>query len=88
MHQHGVVHGLDQALEQLFAVVQARAALSRFSSNWLTAALSWPSARLALRARCGPRHPLARELRYLPRELADGALLAAFPGEEHTDTHG
>ena len=27
MHEHGIVHGLDQALEQLLAILQLRAAL-------------------------------------------------------------
>ena len=86
VNQHGVVHRLDQALKELFAVLQTRAALVEIFSSSLTAAPSCPSARLPL-SRCAPRRPLARELQNLLGKLADGAFLAALADEEHTHTH-
>ena len=61
MYQHCVVHGLDQALKQVLAILQPRTALFQIFQQFVDggAELAQRSA-VFLRARCVPGAPLAR----------------------------
>ena len=89
MHQHRIVHGFDQALEQLLAILEPRAALLQIFEQLVDRAAQLPE-RLGLPS-IPMRPPAARRRARafeLLREFVDGALLAALPDEEHADAHG
>ena len=83
MHQHGVVHRLDQPLEQLLAVVESGAALLEGLEQLIDRAAQLSQrVRLALEADAARSALFACKLLDLAREVVDGALLAAFPGQQ------
>ncbi len=88
MHEHGIVHSLDQALKQLLAILQLRAALLEIFEQFIDR-----GAQLAQCARLGTRrNPAGRaafvdEVLNLAREIIDRALLPPLPHEKHGYAH-
>ncbi len=90
MHEHRVVHGLDQPLKQLFAIEQPRAPLFQVLQQLVDGrAQLAQAAGLALEPDAPGCARFARELPHLLREFIDGALLPALPHKEHSHAcHG
>ena len=90
MNEHRVVHRLDQALKQLLAVLQPRAALLEIFQQFVDRGTrAAPSASGLPSSPMRPAAPASRvSCDIWLRKFADGALLAPLPDEEHTDAHG
>jgi len=88
MHEHGIVHGFNQTLKQLFTILQLRAALLEIFEQFIDR-----RAQLAQRARLRTRREPARGAAFvdeklnLAREIIDRARLAPLPNEKHDDAH-
>ena len=77
MDEHGVVHGLDQALKQLLTVVEARAAQLQVVQQLVDGrAETRELLALALQTQTLRRRLVAGQLPHLLRQLVDGTLLA------------
>ncbi len=88
MHEHRVVHGLDQALKQTFAILQPRAALLEVFQQFVDGGAELAQClRLALERDASGSAALAREMPYLVGEFVDRALLPLLPGKKHDQTH-
>ncbi len=89
VNQHRIVHRLDQALKQLLAVVQPRAALLEILEQLIDRGAQLPERLGFAFEPDAPRCTrFAGEPPDLLGEFVDGALLAPLPCEEHTDAHG
>ena len=83
------MHGLDQSLEQLLAVMQPRPALFQTFKQLVDGrAQLFQRLRFALKTDAAHGVRLARELRDLRRELAHGTLVAPSRRQQYGDTHG
>ena len=88
MYEYRVVHGLDQALKQTFAILQPRAALLQIFQQFVhggaeMAQCLW----LAFERDASGSTAVAREMPYLVGEFVDSALLPLLPSKEHDQTH-
>jgi hypothetical protein len=89
VHEHCVVHGLDQMLKQVLTVHQARAALFEVFEQLVDGGAQLAQRLgIALEPDASGGAGFVRELPHLLRELVDGAFLPAFAHEEHDQSHG
>ena len=88
MHEHRVVHGLDQTLKQLFAILQPRAALLEIFQQFIDRGAELAQrAGLASSAMRPAAPPASMRCQIWLRELVDRALLAPLPHKEHDHAH-
>jgi len=88
MHEHRIVHGLDEALKQLLAIQQLRSAPLQILEQTIDRRAQLPQS-AGLRARRYAAGGPARidEILNLAREIVDRALLAPLPHEKHEYAH-
>jgi hypothetical protein len=87
MDENRFVHGLDQTLEELLAIVQPRPSLLQTLEQLIDGGTEQPERRgLAFYADASRGSLLARELRHLTRQLAYRAFVTPLPPPKRTDT--
>ena len=87
MDENRLVHGLDQTLEELLAIVQPGPALLQALEQLIDGRTEQSERRgLAFDADASRRPLVAGELRHLARQLAHRALVPPLPCPKRTDT--
>ena len=88
MHQHCIVHRLDQTLEQLLAVLETRAAPIEIVEQLIDGAPELRQRRrVILDADAAHRQIRVGECLQLLGEIGDRPFLAALPAQEHAHAH-
>ena len=88
MHQHGIVHRLDQALEQPLAILEARAAPIQIVEQLVDRSAELRERRgLILDPDAARRQVGLAEGLQLLGKCGNGSLLAALPAQQHPRAH-